>query len=247
MDRAARSSSGAVAPTTRPTVPPGPQLATSRATRAQSGSSGPVIEPSASQRARTRRPWISAAPGLDVRHRTYANRSDRSRYDPRPSSPTYGLIVTASKPRPSKYATDWRIEVVSMSPRFPSPMTGTSPGMRARSRSSIAQPRGPERLVERRGSASPRPRTAARRPAPGSRTPRLPRGSARSRRAGSPDPDRCRGTARCPLPRSSAARRSRYVAPAVPLTGRCSARRRRWARRSRPASASGAAAAGRRG
>ena len=88
------SSAGAVAPTTSPTVPPGPQQRRARATRAR-GLAGRRLF------FRGDRPGPgSAAPGLDVRHRT-ANRSARSSRGAIASSPRYGLTVTASAPRAS--------------------------------------------------------------------------------------------------------------------------------------------------
>jgi hypothetical protein len=86
MARIAASSAGAVAPTTRPTVPPGPHVVARRATRAQSGSVGASEaggRPDASRlpaprapapptpaTAVTSRSWNSPAPGFEVRHST---------------------------------------------------------------------------------------------------------------------------------------------------------------------------------
>ena len=54
---------------------------------------------------RPRGPAARAAPGFDVRHRTYANRSARSSSGAMASSPRYGFTVTASAPRTSYSAT----------------------------------------------------------------------------------------------------------------------------------------------
>ncbi len=64
--RIVASSSGAVAPTTSPTVPPGPQPVASRAIRSWSRSEGAPALSSASNPMS----WTSPAPRLDVRHRT---------------------------------------------------------------------------------------------------------------------------------------------------------------------------------
>ena len=143
--RIARSSSGAVAPTTSPTVPPGPQPAARRAIRAWSGSCGAPVAGSAS----TRRPCTSPAPGFDVRHRTYANRSARSRSGAIASSPRYGLTVIASAARTSNSAVACRAAVDPISPRLASATTGTSSGIDPAQAFEGGHPRRPEGLEER--------------------------------------------------------------------------------------------------
>ena len=143
-----RARPGAVAPTTRPTVPPGPQPAPG-ARRAR-GAAPPARRPP-----RRRRPRGPAA----RRRRGWTSGTGRRRTDPARSSsgaiasaPRYGLTVTASAPSTSKSATAWRAAVDPMSPRFASAMTGRSAG------------------------ASPG--AAPGRPCPPTRTPRRTRGSA---------------------------------------------------------------------
>ena len=89
------------------------------------------------------RSWTSPAPGFDVRHSTYANRSARSMSGAIASDPRYGLTVTASASSASNSATACRAAVEPMSPRLASAMTGTSLGIDARSRSSAAIPADP--------------------------------------------------------------------------------------------------------
>ena len=121
-------------------MPPGPQPAARRAIRAWSGSCGAPVAGSAS----TRRPCTSPAPGFDVRHRTYANRSARSRSGAIASSPRYGLTVIASAARTSNSAVACRAAVDPMSPRLASATTGTSSGIDPRRRSRAAIPGAPK-------------------------------------------------------------------------------------------------------
>ena len=125
MPRIAPSSAGAVAPTTSPTVPPGPHRWTRRATRAQSGSAGASrprirsdLEPLELAGARVR------GPAQDV-----GEAIDRASSGAIASSPRYGLTVIASAPRPSNRATAWRAAVDPMSPRLASITTGRSAGI----------------------------------------------------------------------------------------------------------------------
>ena len=117
-----------------PTAPPG--------ARPGGGAARPVHRAAAS--AATSRSCNSPAPGLDVRHSTYANRSGRSSNGAIASAPRYGLTVTASAPRTSNRAVAWRAAVEPMSPRFASATTGRSAGRLARIRSRAAIPADPK-------------------------------------------------------------------------------------------------------
>ena len=140
------SSAGAVAPTTRPTVPPGPQSRRRRATRSCRRSAGAPVAGSAA----TTQVLQLAGARVGGAAQDVGEPVERARGAARwPSSPRYGLTVTASAPRASKRATAWRAAVDPMSPRFASAMTGTSAGMRRPEPLEGGQPGGAERLEER--------------------------------------------------------------------------------------------------
>ena len=223
-DRADRPQAhrGAVAPTTRPTVPPGPQPAARRATRAWSGSAGASV-------ARVRvdaNPWTSPAPGFDVRHRTYANRSARARSGAIASSPRYGLTVTASAASASNSAVACRAAVDPMSPRFASAMTGTRPGSARAEAFEGGHPRRPEGLEEREVGLDRRRVRQGRLERGARRTARRRQGHGRTPRAVPRGRDRARGRGPSSSAAERAASRSRYAAVTVRGDGDAVAGRR---------------------
>ena len=169
--RIAASSAGAVAPTTRPTVPPGPPA------RRQPGD--PLVEAAPPGR---RSPGPPRPEVLQLRRRPgWTSGTGRRRTDPArsssgamASSPRYGLTVTASAPRASNRATAWRAAVEPMSPRLrvgddrdvgrdacPQPLQGRDPGRAERlEEGEVRLDRGAAR------AAPPRGRSAANRSTP---------------------------------------------------------------------------------